>query len=548
MKRTKVLLILILILGLCVNLSACKSSRVHRKSERPRKPDRQTEEKIEMPEDEEDARQSISDDQQSEDEEMQEDAENVSDDQIEIENDEDKSETKTSAANQLSNEELNQAFVLGATQGSSRSDYVADREVWNDFIVDEEKAIAQRAVGGVHIPEILFDSADAQNANATIEEIISDMKQSYTNYQQSKDMETAKDILGMEANFSVYQNQDFLSVHMTVTDFTAGFFAKHNIFNFSLPDGNFISDAELLSYFDIAETDILGYMENAIVDDYERLSDAYYDSSNCLGNMNFLAGMALQDLWEHYADTDHLVFIDEIGQPQFLYSQYTMAGAGVYSNTLPLLKSGENIKQQYSAEYIRMAKELGIDLDDQTIQGIMIYLGNGYDKASIEDVLTKLYPWQIAYLDYREPKMLFNIKENEKDYSINLAGQEFYLLIPKMKNASVSLQELALDEAGELKKVDNYYLEGMAASGPVLICQNESEIAPNAEITIQYRNQKTQFSPSVSLKDGSIILPAEIYNGQDLMDWDGLKQADFFSWYLRDNLFELKGLKLSEDN
>ena len=327
--------------------------------------------------------------------------------------------------------------------------------------------------------------------------------------------------------------------------------AYHQVFNFSLPDGNALSDAELLSYFGLDQEDILSCMENAIVADYDAMDQAsrYFPNDvDYLGNMGYLAGLTLQDLWANYKADNHVAYVDESGQARFIYLQFTMAGSGTQTNSLPLFKASENLGQEYSAQYIRMAKALGLDPDDPKIKGIIVYLGNGYDAGTIEDALAKLFPWQAAYLDYQDPKMLLVVQDDTIDFSSGLAGQEIYLLVPKMKNASISLQELKISDSGTLIPVENYHLDNFAVTGPTLICQNESEIAPNAKITIQYRGDKLEFSPAISLKDGSLILPDEIYDGQSLMDWDGLKDKDLFSWYLRDNLFKAKGLTVDEGN
>ena len=73
-------------------------------------------------------------------------------------------ESKSMTANnkglgyRLSPEELNQSLVQGATPGSSRSDYVVDRKVWNDFMANEDQAAGEKMVGGVHVHKFLFDS------------------------------------------------------------------------------------------------------------------------------------------------------------------------------------------------------------------------------------------------------------------------------------------------------------------------------------------------------------------------------------------------------
>ena len=99
------------------------------------------------------------------------------------------------------------------------------------------------------------------------------------------------------------------------------------------------------------------------------------------------------------------------------------------------------------------------------------------------------------------------------------------MIVPKYRNASVSLKELEIVDDGaraKLEEVENFYMDETACAGPTFICQNMSEIAPNAKITIRYRDDVLEFSPSISQKDGSLVLPDEVIDAEDLLDWDSL--------------------------
>ncbi|WP_288554487.1 hypothetical protein [uncultured Levyella sp.] len=122
-----------------------------------------------------------------------------------------------------------------------------------------------------------------------------------------------------------------------------------------------------------------------------------------------------------------------------------------------------------------------------------------------------------------------------------LIGEECYLLIPKYENASVSLKELESTKEGKLKEVENSQLDNISTTGTTFICQNQSDIAPNAKITIRYRDDVLEFSPSISLKDGRLQLPKEVTNAEDILDWNHFVQKDTYSPILFERILSIMG-------
>lgn len=71
--------------------------------------------------------------------------------------------------------------------------------------------------------------------------------------------------------------------------------------------------------------------------------------------------------------------------------------------------------------------------------------------------------------------------------------------------------------------------------------QNISDIAPNGKITIRYRDDAFEFSPSTSLKDGSLMLPDEIIDGEDVLDWDSLINEETYSQMMFERIMSIMG-------
>ena len=90
--------------------------------------------------------------------------------------------------------------------------------------------------------------------------------------------------------------------------------------------------------------------------------------------------------------------------------------------------------------------------------------------------------------------------------------------------------------------MDNGYLDTVASTGTTFICQNISEIAPNGKITIRYRDDVTAFSPSISLKDGSMMLPDEVTDGEGVLDWKILVNPEDYSNMMFERIMSVMGV------
>ncbi|WP_311564868.1 hypothetical protein [Peptoniphilus duerdenii] len=175
--------------------------------------------------------------------------------------------------------------------------------------------------------------------------------------------------------------------------------------------------------------------------------------------------------------------------------------------------------KEISEEFLNVASKLGVDPHDTNKKAFIIFLGSMYDEKSLKEVLEKLYPLEKNFLNGIYPKTILVMKKDESGKTY-LMGEECYLIIPKYKNASISLKELELSEDGNLKEAANEYLDGLTTTGATFICQNISDIAPNGKIIIRDRDDTYEFSPSISLKDGSLMLPDEIIDGEEILDWE----------------------------
>lgn len=190
-------------------------------------------------------------------------------------------------------------------------------------------------------------------------------------------------------------------------------------------------------------------------------------------------------------------------------------------------RKDEEENKKYSDLYRVMADKCSLSITDERKKAMIIPLGNAYDQETLKDVLSKLKLWSSKYYDVKDLNKLFVLKKEEGADNTYLMAQEFYIVIPKYKADEISLKELELFENGNLYPVPNDFIDGKSYTGPVLICQNISDIAPNGEICIESESGETKFSPFVSLKDGSLMLPDEIYNAAGILDMKDYDNNDY---------------------
>lgn len=445
---------------------------------------------------------------------------------IEANADNKKNEVREDSKKTSSKDKENLKPVKGAIIGSMSS-YVEDREVWNDFIDEKSKGSAKRDEFGLHLPRILLDSRDAKKANQEIDEIADNLRKIY----QSGKGKMEEDETGIYSSFSVYQDDHVLSlmieIYDTLYDDPPGYFA----YNFSLPDGKFIDDYELMKNFGVEKDEILGIIEDSLREEQDWTTMNYNNDVldyTFIYNQNNSTGLIFKEVWDNFESNENKIYIDEVGKAHFLLSQYPIVNMVPCPVTLEL-KADRFNRDPISAEYLKMARKLGIDPRDKNHKAFIIHLGAAFDEESLSATLEKLSAWTTIFLNFDDPNMLVSIKQSEGGDMPYLNGEECYLVIPKYRNASVSLKELEISQDGKLKEVANELLDFNACAGTTFVCQNISDIAPNGKITIRYRDDVIEFSPSISLKDGSLILPEGVTDAEDILDWKSLAQENIYS-------------------
>lgn len=449
---------------------------------------------------------------------------------------ENKEESKDDLAKEDESGEKKDLKVVSGGKAGTMSNLVADREVWNDFIEEKDKKSAQQPVDGLHVPKILLDSADAKKANEDIDKIVQYIKEQYKTSLENR--EEDNEFLGIYSEFQAYEDDKILSLHMQITNTWDVGNTQHKIYNFSLADGKLINDDELLENFAIGKDDKLSLMEKSIDSRYQKLIDQYdsrLTETAYFDNIAKLEGLSLDDLWDDKELGDNRFFVDELGNIMFLYHFYTDACEDKFTEAIKL--QGKDLNPSiYADEFVKMARTMGLDPNDEKIKAFIIPMGYAQAEDELEVVLKKLYQWQTVYNEYADPRLIL---QTTGDASIDLTGTDYYLIVPKWKMATVSLKELQTSEDGKTTEVENYLLDRVSQRSTTLICQNPSEAVPNSKITLRYRDEKIEFSPMISQKDGNLELPEGIIDADNILGWDNDQYG--YSYTLFEQILHLMG-------
>lgn len=109
----------------------------------------------------------------------------------------------------------------------------------------------------------------------------------------------------------------------------------------------------------------------------------------------------------------------------------------------------------------------------------------------------------LAYLGYRDSSSITYYEEKylntDNIDTIDISSEEHYLIIPREPNMKVEVYKESMEADPELiKKFD--------VAKPFIVCCNISDIFPDCKIVITSSdgNKSIEFSPYISLKDGSV--------------------------------------------
>lgn len=387
--------------------------------------------------------------------------------------------------------------VKGAFRASTGAKFVEGRPLRDEFPDALFEDGYLYTAEDMNVPVFTLDSEDAKKANEEIERIVASLKEVYT-----KEIENQTGWVPY-AEFSVFENQDLSTVIFTYFDTTSENL-RHEPFNFRIADGKRLTDEEIFSYLDLEESG-LANLEHSI--GAEAKKSYFLDMYNG-GPINeaplLSAGNLLESLWDRQGD--YHIFFSPDGEARYLYEQKGAFKQNVLLiEALPLMP-----ERKISPAYTTLTQLWNIDPDGQ--EALIMYLGAMHDDETTVAVIEKINAYKnLADAQY-SPKFLIRTEYDDVGQPINVQPKEVYLLVPKYAYQTVKMKALVMNEAGDMEPVDNEQLDNQNTFGTTVLLQNTSELHPDAEITMRFRENIETFSPSLSMKDGEMSIPETLYD------------------------------------
>ena len=128
---------------------------------------------------------------------------------------------------------------------------------------------------------------------------------------------------------------------------------------------------------------------------------------------------------------------------------------------------------------------------DNDLCGVAFFCYYSMNFNEIEEVYTDAYP-ALAESDYFGPYV-----------GVNDVGYEVFLIVPRYYGSTITVQSYD-DMTGDVGE-DSYTTE-LGEHYILLVC-NMSDIHSDTLVTVEYEGESVSFSPFLSGKDGSVVLP-----------------------------------------
>lgn len=141
---------------------------------------------------------------------------------------------------------------------------------------------------------------------------------------------------------------------------------------------------------------------------------------------------------------------------------------------------------------------------EQNVMGGIMFLGYFEDEPLSEAFFAKLeeqgYLKQYPFLEFIP-----------KERVAKADGGEIYCIVPADPAASVAVKQWVMDDSSDNQGASGELLYRSNSGAPFLVCGNVSDIMPNTVVSMMDSagNAFSEYSPSISLKDGSMMLPGE---------------------------------------
>ncbi|MDO5738099.1 MAG: hypothetical protein Q4P65_02460 [Eubacteriales bacterium] len=400
--------------------------------------------------------------------------------------------------------------------------------------------------GDVHLPKILLDSADADEVN----ELIADVAEYLADYINGYD--SNEPFNAYYAQYSVFQNEEILSLRLSLSSYFSGMELTNLCFTFELESGNLLSNEDIMEregingeFCDLLEAVILQMHAGEL-----RSCQFRYDSFEAHDLFAYYAGGSIDYLWhklftEDLKSEEHDKYQEERGffsfplayelalfyapsgelllsYPEYLYAQ----GSAVYMTARVCMEPQIRKLNPYFSLVSRLLDIDSDKLSDDKVKGLVWHLGthSSDDDYRVYQLLRNLAG---NMLDQPLPSLLVDYKY------LPISGgspeeKEFILIVPRQKNALLVRETFTgPDEAYS-------YPEEFGIGAALLIFDPED--FEGQRFCYRYRDEEVIFEDL--LDEGKLNLPEGFVEGPDLSE---IEPIDEFFFPLEEVLFDSLG-------
>lgn len=457
-----------------------------------------------------------------------------------------------SSSNKAQQEEEKQKNNLEKEDVHGKNAIASEQKVVHPLICDELKQVQSYKIIDyqtkkdiqndvlIRIPQIDFKTEDAEKFNRQMREFAKAEYERYQWYALEKvewEYDTDYRFFTNEEIVSIILFQKYARLDQKSIPFSEYDFLNIKSVNFNAKTGKLMSDDEVLQIFKISnyEKKILsaiynfgkGFRKRILESTPPEEKEQIHSILSCsIATSNTIFWRALYhlenrpntyyDMSEHndpnkcywlLDDSEYLNKLPQLyynGEEKALFASIkigTPAGAGFYYRSVNV-ETLENKEPDLNPVYAHYANEMDIDLNSEEAP-ILMCASLGY--IGDEKIFKRLQSMKNnANLDLEE---LLDVKISDYKDGMTLPGEEFFVVIPKYNDISLCFSHIIRD-AENKEHIHSF----ITLSGNVLLKSNPSDLYPNCEIQINYRDRLVKYRPHISLIDGSNEV------GEDIMD------------------------------
>ncbi len=339
----------------------------------------------------------------------------------------------------------------------------------------------------------------------------------------------AGEIYGQGIECKEYRYGDMIALEFTAYIYGMEYFKKSKVFQFQLPDGELLRNEDILSRLGLSDCLPEELFEDSICANYHPISTFNYPAMNRFSR-DVLAHMIL-DSWQK-DNQNYDLYIDDSGKLLF---HYQSPAYGVYH--IEAITPQKQVDLRLNPLYEKVARSLDLDpyREDAPLL-LLAFLGLVNAGEELADVLALERRLAAEHQSHESAGLLFDV--NSTDYGFErLAGNEFYLAIPKYERQVVNMMFVEDANPETMASVGGYYDALPATVGKsVILVQNWRGEERIYAIGSFYRDQELFLQVEVNQNNELVNLPANV---ADIGDYVRGLASPEYTWYDTDIFNEL---------